>query len=115
MPAGDFRHNGKTDVAVVNFSSNDVSVSLGNGDGIFQPAVNYAVGKSPVAIGVGDFNGDGKFDIVTVNLTDNNVSVLLGNGMGRSKPPRIKWSPTLAIHEGWPEAISTGMAIWMSP
>ncbi len=82
IAAGDFRHNGKTDVAVVNFSSNDVSVSLGNGDGIFQPAVNYAVGKSPVAIGVGDFNGDGKFDIVTVNLTDNNVSVLLGNGDG---------------------------------
>jgi hypothetical protein len=82
IAAGDFRHNGKKDLVVVNYSSNDVSVFLGNGDGTFQAAVNYPVGKSPVAIGVGDFNGDGKLDIVTVNLTDTNLSVLLGNGDG---------------------------------
>jgi len=82
IAAGDFRHNGKKDLVVVNYSSNDVSVFLGNGDGTFQAAVNYPVGKSPVAIGVGDFNGDGKLDIVTANLTDTNLSVLLGNGDG---------------------------------
>ncbi|HZR28001.1 MAG TPA: FG-GAP-like repeat-containing protein [Terriglobales bacterium] len=82
IAGGDFRHIGKTDVAVVNINSGDVSVFLSNGDGSFQPAVNYPVGRTPVAIGVGDFNGDGKLDIVTANLTDTNLSVLLGNGDG---------------------------------
>jgi hypothetical protein len=82
IAAGDFRHNGKKDIAVVNFNSSDVSVFLSNGDGTFQSAAPYTVGKTPVAIGVGDFNGDGKLDIVTVNLTDTNLSVLLGNGDG---------------------------------
>ena len=44
---GDFTGNGRTDLAVVNSGSDDVSVLLGNGDGTFQPQVTYAVGPSP--------------------------------------------------------------------
>ena len=34
--AGDFNGDGRTDLAVANYGSNDVSVLLGNGDGTFQ-------------------------------------------------------------------------------
>ncbi len=57
--AGDFTGDGRTDLAVANFESNDVSILLGNGDGTFEPAVQYAVGAGPVAIVAGDFTGDG--------------------------------------------------------
>jgi hypothetical protein len=59
-----------------------VSVLLGNGDGTFQPAVNYPVGSGARSVTVGDFNGDGKLDLAVANLSDNNVTTLLGNGDG---------------------------------
>ena len=55
---------------------------LGNGDGTFQAAVNYAAGSRPYSVAVGDFNGDGKPDLAVANGSSNDVSVLLGNGDG---------------------------------
>ena len=84
---GDFRGDGKLDLAVASADRNNVSVLLGNGDGTFQGAVTYAVGSDPTSIGVGDFNGDGKLDIVVANDAGgvpgaSSVSVLLGTGTG---------------------------------
>ena len=61
--AGDFSGDGRLDLAVANNGSNDVSVLMGNGDGTFQPAVQYAAGGSPVALVAGDFSGDGRLDL----------------------------------------------------
>jgi hypothetical protein len=58
ITVGDFRGDGKLDLAVASADRNNVSVLLGNGDGTFQPAVNYAVGSDPTSIGVGDFIGE---------------------------------------------------------
>ena len=44
-----------------------MSVLLGNGDGTFQAAVNYAAGTTPCSVAVGDFNGDGKTDLAVAN------------------------------------------------
>jgi len=66
--------------------SNSVGVLLGNGDGTFQPAVNFGVGSSPASVAVGDFNGDGKADLAVANYGSNNVSVLLGKGDGTFQP-----------------------------
>ena len=44
LVAGDFNGDGRTDLAVANYGSNDVSVLLGNGDGTFQDQVRYAAG-----------------------------------------------------------------------
>jgi hypothetical protein len=59
---GDFNGDGKLDMAVTGYhGTNDVSILLGNGDGTFQSAVNYADESSSLV--VGDFNGDGRLDI----------------------------------------------------
>jgi hypothetical protein len=88
VAVGDFdgRHyaNGSPilDLAVANKGSNTVSVLLGNGDGTFQPAINFSTGRQPFSVAVRDLNGDGKPDLATVNLFSGTVSVLLGNGDG---------------------------------
>jgi uncharacterized repeat protein (TIGR01451 family) len=74
--------NGHLDIITANSGSNNVSVLLGNGKGMFQSAVNYATGTVPVAVLVADVNGDGKPDLITANNGSNNISVLLGNGDG---------------------------------
>jgi hypothetical protein len=88
IAVGDFdgRHyaNGQPilDLAVVEQGKNSVGVLLGNGDGTFKTAQNYAVGDFPESVAVGDFNRDGKPDLVVTNPGSESISVLLGNGDG---------------------------------
>jgi len=88
VAVGDFNGDGKADLVVANSGyvgqSSNVSVLLGNGDGTFQPAVNYAVGQGLSSVAVGDFNGDGKADLAVGSYYG--VSVLLGNGNGTFQP-----------------------------
>src|SRR2546425_3833486 len=92
----DFNNDGKADLAlaiadyaffqfspVITFAG--VSVLLGNGDGTFQKAVNYAAGANPIHLTVGDFNGDGRADLARANAGSGpagSVSGLLGAGGG---------------------------------
>jgi hypothetical protein len=86
LAAADFNRDGHLDLAVLNSSTDTVSILLGNGDGTFQPPVTYATGDTPTGLAVGDFNGDGIPDLAAVNYLGNTVSILLGNGDGTFKP-----------------------------
>src|SRR5665213_3328636 len=86
VTVGDFNGDGKPDLAVAlaDYYSNNVSVLLGNGNGTFQPTVNYTAGTRPQSVTVGDFNGDGKPDLAVADSFSfgSGVDVLLGNGNG---------------------------------
>jgi hypothetical protein len=90
VAVGDFNGDGVLDLAVANsiYAAGTVSVLLGNGDGSFRTAVNYAAGSAPNSVAVGDFNGDGISDVAVANALSNDVSVLLGNGDGSFQPAR---------------------------
>jgi hypothetical protein len=104
VTAADLTNNGILDLVVTHASlvelhpATTVSVLLGNGDGTFQPPVDYEVGTDPHAVAVGDFNGDGVPDLVVANTgvcgpagfcdVGTTVSVLLGNGDGTFQDAR---------------------------
>ena len=87
--AADFNGDGKLDLAVVNNNST-ISIYLGNGDGTFQPKVDYPAGVAISRLAIGDFNGDGITDLAVVDTlcvaapcpANGSVNVLLGNGDG---------------------------------
>jgi Big-like domain-containing protein/VCBS repeat protein len=87
VAVGDFNGDRKLDLAVTNQQGSTVAVLLGNGDGTFQPAANYAVGAGPTSVAVGDFNRDGKLDLAIAILYEGTAAVLLGNGDGTFQPP----------------------------
>jgi len=94
--AGDFNGDGREDLAVLNRGSGNVSILLGNGDGTFQPAMNFDVGiVSPASIFAVDSNGDGKQDVAVfaggdaTNNVAGAVSVLLGNGDGTFQAGKV--------------------------
>lgn len=89
----DFNHDGKLDLAIVNYGSSDVSILLGNADGTFQPALTSATGGSPLSLAVGDFNADGTLDLATANA-EGTVSVLLGIKDGSGKGTGTFGAPT---------------------
>jgi hypothetical protein len=112
---GDFNGDGIADLAVANGGTNSstdpgsVSILLGNGDGTFRAAVNYAAGEAPWSVAVGDFNGDGHADLVVADfgrghgsLASGTLSVLLGNGDGTFQAAQTyagAWGASVAVKD----------------
>src|SRR5262249_13424661 len=78
---GDFNGDGRPDLAVSNFTSNDLSVLLGNGDGTFRDHVRYGV-VHPRGLLALDLDGDGRTDLVSTDSNTNGVTLFLGLGDG---------------------------------
>jgi M6 family metalloprotease-like protein len=75
--AADFDGDGDIDVATPNIGSDDVSVLLNNGAGVFTFDDVYPVGSEPYWIIAADVDGDTDFDLVTADHNSDGVSVLL--------------------------------------
>jgi hypothetical protein len=84
LAVGDLRANGHLDIVTAGTS---VSVLLGNGNGTFQSAVNYATGGGNAQfVALAQLQAGGPLGIVTTNPANDRVSVLLGNGDGTFRP-----------------------------
>jgi hypothetical protein len=83
----DYDEDGVLDLAVPNASPATpfVSVLKGNGDGTFQPKVDWP-GCRPHTVASADYNLDGHIDMAVANNECNSVSVFLGNGDGTFAP-----------------------------
>lgn len=81
----DFNNDGIPDLAIANYTSDNITVLLGNGDGTFHEAPNspIMVTFDPRSLVVSDFNGDGNADLAMVNSYYSGVAtILLGDGNG---------------------------------
>ncbi len=80
----DLNGDGRLDLAVVNLTttSSTIGIVLGNGDGSFQPPVEYPMAGRPIQVSVADFNGDGKPDLAVLRYDSFSVTFLLGDGQG---------------------------------
>jgi len=94
---GDFTHNGKLDLAVVNggnsvdpSATTTLSILKGNGDGSFQPAATQLLwnGSGGAAIAAGDF-GTGQIDLAVANFSTGQIMILLGHGDATFTPADI--------------------------
>ena len=77
----DLNSDGRLDLMVTN-GSDDISVSLGNGDGSFSPETIYQGEGDVTSVISIDLDEDGYLDLVTANFRDDTISILLGNGDG---------------------------------
>ena len=116
LVAGDFNGDGRTDLAVANSGSNDVSVLLGNGDGTFQNQVTYAVGSYPDALVAGDFNGDGRTDLAVANYGSERRVGAAGQRRRHLPEPGHLRGGVLLHTPSWPgTSTATAAPTWPSP
>ena len=85
--AAHFTQNGKLDLAIANYVSDQVCILLGNGDGTFKRPLCFSAAL-PIGIASGDLNEDGNQDLAVVETSgtgDGLLAIFLGDGAGHFK------------------------------
>jgi len=98
--ACDFDGDNDNDLAVADYGNyptpdGTVSILLNNGDGTFQPAVNYAA-DWPYYIFASDLDGDNDNDLAVGSSHSYSISILINNGDGTFQTP-IKYQTVSII------------------
>ena len=109
IAVGDFNGDGDTDLAVANYTSQSVTILLGNGNGTFTEAANSSIPlpEYPISLVTGDFNGDGIADLAIVatpadTTGTGTVTIFLGNGDGT-----FAQAPDSPVSLPYPYALAT--------
>jgi hypothetical protein len=84
--AGDFNRDGFPDMAVANWTSNQVAILLGNAGGTLQPFSNFAA-SLPSEVTAADLNRDGRLDLIVAGGYEGRL--FLGNGDGTFSPGQL--------------------------
>lgn len=87
---GDFNNDGNLDVVFATYTTgttNQASITLGNGDGSFGAPTNFTCNQRIQDIKAYDFNGDGNLDIVAASNNTGEATICLGNGLGGFAAP----------------------------
>jgi hypothetical protein len=86
IATGDFDHDAFIDAAVINSSSNTLSIFLNSTrTSFFTNLVHhstYESGLTPIDIATADFNRDGHLDLAIASLAGNHVTIAAGQGDG---------------------------------
>ncbi|MFN5430799.1 MAG: FG-GAP-like repeat-containing protein [Cyclobacteriaceae bacterium] len=80
---GDLDQDGRTDLAVTNYSHNTVSVFRNTGTPgtiSYAAKIDFPTGLYPASVGIGDLDGDGKADLAVASSGSNRISVLRNTG-----------------------------------
>ena len=82
VAAADLDNDKNLDLAVALYTSGEVGIWKGNGEGLFEAATRFSSrGKLPTTIRLADVNGDDKTDVVVSHChTDDSVVVFYGDG-----------------------------------
>ena len=86
--AGDFDGDGRDDLAVTDWASDNVTVLANDGGGGFKPPIAWPAGGGVTALAAADVNDDGRLDLLAAGQ-DGNVRVLIGNGGGGFSAPQV--------------------------
>ena len=110
----DFNGDGIPDLAISNSfcatpcSPGTVSVLLGNGDGTFQPSVDYLAALGPGGVAAANLSGEGGADLAVANYASNSVSVLLNLPVISVFPNPLAFAKEAVGKKSKPQSITIG-------
>jgi hypothetical protein len=79
IATGDFDHDGRLDIAVTNYGTDNVRILFGYSDSIVEKTKLYLneSDSAPSSVAVGDLNNDTYLDIIVANSRTDNIAILL--------------------------------------
>ncbi|MFH2055061.1 MAG: FG-GAP-like repeat-containing protein [bacterium] len=89
ITAADLDGDNDIDIATANVFSDNVSVVLNDGAGVFGAHTDFPVTNGPWAVFAADFDGDGDIDLATGDYEGSNVSILKNDGDADFSAPVI--------------------------
>ena len=101
IAAGDFNRDGLADLVVANTETNNVSLLLNLGNGVFAPPQQLIVGSRPSGLAVADFNRDGWDDLAVTNYYSPLVSLFINT---KNPAAPLSLSQSIAL----PETVTIG-------